>query len=65
MKALALGASGCLIGRAYAYGLAAGGAAGVAKALSILAQEFDTALALLGVNSPSELGEQHLWNPQI
>ena len=65
VKALALGASGCLIGRAYAYGLAAGGAAGVAKALSILAQEFDTALALLGVNSPSELGEQHLWNPQI
>ena len=36
VKALALGASGCLIGRAYAYGLAAGGGAGVAKALGIL-----------------------------
>jgi isopentenyl diphosphate isomerase/L-lactate dehydrogenase-like FMN-dependent dehydrogenase len=65
VKAMALGASGCLIGRAYAYGLAAGGGTGVAKALGILAQEFDTALALLGVNSPCELGEQHLWNPQI
>ena len=63
VKALALGASGCLIGRAYAYGLAAGGGAGVAKALGILAHEFDTALALLGVNSPAELGERHLWNP--
>jgi isopentenyl diphosphate isomerase/L-lactate dehydrogenase-like FMN-dependent dehydrogenase len=61
VKALALGASGCLIGRAYAYGLAAGGAAGVAKALSILMAEFDTALALLGVKSPDEIGPRHLW----
>jgi isopentenyl diphosphate isomerase/L-lactate dehydrogenase-like FMN-dependent dehydrogenase len=61
VKALALGATACLIGRAYAYGLGAAGGPGVAKALAILAAEFDVALALLGVNSPSELGPRHLW----
>ena len=35
MRALALGAKSCMIGRAYAYGLGAGGQAGVAKALDI------------------------------
>ena len=39
MRALALGAKSCMIGRAYAYGLGAGGEAGVAKALDILAKE--------------------------
>ena len=61
VKALALGASACLIGRAFAYGLGAAGGLGVARALAILAAEFDTALALLGVNSPAELGSKHLW----
>ena len=56
VKALALGASGCLVGRAFAYGLGAGGGAGVQGALAILAPEFDNALALLGVNSPAEIG---------
>ena len=41
LKALALGASGCLIGRAYLYGLAAMGEAGVRKALDIIRQEMD------------------------
>lgn len=61
VKALALGASACLIGRAFAYGLGAAGGAGVARALAILAAEFDAALALLGVNSPGEIGARHLW----
>ena len=61
VKALALGASACLIGRAYAYGLGAAGGPGVAKALAILAAEFDSALALIGVNSPGELNSSHLW----
>ena len=38
MRALALGAKSCMIGRAYAYGLGAGGEAGVAKAIDIIAQ---------------------------
>jgi isopentenyl diphosphate isomerase/L-lactate dehydrogenase-like FMN-dependent dehydrogenase len=61
VKAIALGASACLIGRAFAWGLAAAGEAGVARALAILAAELDTALALLGANSPNELGEHNLW----
>ena len=39
LKALALGAHGCMIGRAYLYGLAAMGEAGVAKAISLIAEE--------------------------
>ena len=39
MRALALGAKSCMIGRAYAYGLGAGGQAGVAKAIDIIAKE--------------------------
>jgi L-lactate dehydrogenase (cytochrome) len=53
--ALALGADGCGIGRAYLYGLMAGGEAGVDKALDILADQFARTLQLLGVRSVSEL----------
>jgi len=45
---LALGAHACMIGRAWLYGLAAGGEQGVARALSILRDEIDITLALLG-----------------
>ncbi len=47
-KAVALGAEGVLLGRAPVYGLAAGGEAGAARALAILADEFDRTLALTG-----------------
>jgi (S)-mandelate dehydrogenase len=47
-KAIALGAEGVLLGRAPVYGLAAGGEAGVARALAILADELDRTLALTG-----------------
>jgi (S)-mandelate dehydrogenase len=47
-KAVALGAEGVLLGRAPVYGLAAGGEAGVARALAILADELDRTLALTG-----------------
>ncbi len=47
-KAVALGAEGVLLGRASVYGLAAGGSAGVARAIEILADEFDRTLALTG-----------------
>jgi L-lactate dehydrogenase (cytochrome) len=49
LKALALGAKGVLIGRAYVYGLAAMGEAGVATALEIIRKELDITLALCGV----------------
>ena len=48
VKALALGAKGCLIGRAGLYGLASQGEAGVARAIAILKAEIDVTLALLG-----------------
>jgi len=53
--ALALGADACAIGRAYLYGLMAGGETGVDKALDILAGQFTRTLHLLGVRSVSEL----------
>ncbi len=53
--ALALGADACAIGRAYLYGLMAGGEAGVDKALDILSGQFTRTLQLLGVRSVSEL----------
>ena len=51
MRAVALGAKGCLIGRAYIYGLGAGGQAGVARAIEIIRKELDVSMALTGVNS--------------
>jgi isopentenyl diphosphate isomerase/L-lactate dehydrogenase-like FMN-dependent dehydrogenase len=54
-KALALGANAVILGRAVTYGVSAGGAAGVVRALDILKDEFDRALALCGCRSPAEL----------
>ena len=51
MRALALGAKGCLVGRAYIYGLGAGGQAGVARAIEIIRKELNVTMALTGVNS--------------
>ena len=54
-KALALGASACLIGRAYAHAAAAAGEPGIAALLAALRSEFDVTLALLGLTSVGEL----------
>ena len=51
MRALALGAKACLIGRAYIFGLGAGGQAGVTRAIEIIRKELDVTMALTGVNS--------------
>jgi L-lactate dehydrogenase (cytochrome) len=51
VRALALGAKSCLIGRAYIYGLQAGGEAGVSRAIEILANEMKVAMGLAGVRS--------------
>jgi L-lactate dehydrogenase (cytochrome) len=50
LKALALGAKGCLIGKSFLYALAAGGEAGVTLALDIIRQELGVSLALTGAN---------------
>lgn len=49
LKALALGADACLVGRAYLYGLGAAGQAGVAKVLDLMRYELDVALAFTGL----------------
>jgi L-lactate dehydrogenase (cytochrome) len=56
MRALALGAHACLLGRAYVYGLGAAGEAGVAKAISIIRNELDVSLALTGTTSVKRVG---------
>jgi L-lactate dehydrogenase (cytochrome) len=61
LRALALGAHACLIGRAYIYGLGAGGGAGVAKAIDILKKELSVAMALTGVNSIAEIDRHVLF----
>jgi L-lactate dehydrogenase (cytochrome) len=55
MRALALGAKASIIGRAYLYGLGAGGEAGVARSIEILRKEFDVTMALCGVNSARDI----------
>ncbi|HVX74822.1 MAG TPA: alpha-hydroxy acid oxidase [Bradyrhizobium sp.] len=57
MRALALGAKSCMIGRAYAYGLGAGGQAGVAKAIDLIAKELATTMGLCGVNTIAEIDD--------
>ncbi len=61
MQAIALGADAVLLGRATLYGLAAGGEAGVARAIEILRTEIDRNLALLGINAVDELNPDLLF----
>jgi L-lactate dehydrogenase (cytochrome) len=56
MRALALGARSCLIGRAYIYGLGALGERGVGRAIDFLRKELDVTMALCGVNNVREIG---------
>ncbi len=60
LRALALGARGCMIGRAYIYGLGAGGKAGVARAIEILKNELSVAMALTGTNKIADIGRNVL-----
>src|SRR3954463_1182471 len=57
MRALALGARSCMIGRAYIYGLGAFGGPGVAKAIDLIANELSVTMGLCGVNKISEIDE--------
>ena len=63
VKAICLGARAVLIGRAYAYGLAAGGPEGVARAIGILRGEVERALKLLGCPSISALDRSYVNLP--
>lgn len=60
LKALALGARACLIGRAYLWGLAAMGEAGVTKALEIIRKELDIAMAMTGACDLSKVSRNTL-----
>jgi isopentenyl diphosphate isomerase/L-lactate dehydrogenase-like FMN-dependent dehydrogenase len=55
VKALALGARACLVGRPYMYGLGAGGEAGVDRVLGILRSELERAMALLGCATVADI----------
>ena len=60
IKALALGAKACMIGRPYLYGLAAGGEAGVHRAIGLLRDELRRDLMLLGCPSVKQLHRGYL-----
>jgi L-lactate dehydrogenase (cytochrome) len=63
MKALALGARGVYIGRAYVYGLGAGGEAGVTRAIDIIRSELDITMALCGETDVMKVGRHNLVMP--
>ncbi|HVB42801.1 MAG TPA: pre-mycofactocin synthase MftD [Streptosporangiaceae bacterium] len=63
VKALALGARAVMIGRAYLWGLAAGGQAGVENVLDLLRGGIDSALLGLGCSSIADLGKDNLVLP--
>jgi L-lactate dehydrogenase (cytochrome) len=60
LKALAMGARGCLIGKAFLYGLSARGEAGVSQALDILRREFEISMALSGSRRARDVGLSNL-----
>jgi 4-hydroxymandelate oxidase len=61
LKAIAHGASAVLIGRAYLFGLAVGGAGGVTRVVNILRREFEMAMALTGRTSVKEIDRSVIW----
>ncbi|MEO1732826.1 MAG: alpha-hydroxy acid oxidase [Pseudomonadota bacterium] len=63
LKALALGAKGTYIGRAFVYGLGAMGQTGVETALNVINKELDTTMALCGETSVTDLGRHNLLVP--
>jgi L-lactate dehydrogenase (cytochrome) len=61
MRALALGAKSCLIGRAYIFGLGAGGQTGIARTIDIIRKELDVITALTGVRRIMEKSTGGSW----
>jgi L-lactate dehydrogenase (cytochrome) len=60
LKAIALGATACAIGRPYLFGLAAGGEQGVTRAIEIFREEIERGMALMGCTSIEMLDRRHL-----
>jgi len=60
LKALALGAKACMIGRPYLYGIAAGGEPGVTRAIDILRNEVQRDMKMLGLTSLEDLDERFI-----
>jgi L-lactate dehydrogenase (cytochrome) len=65
LKAMALGAKGTFVGRAMAYGLGAGGEAGVLRALTIIQKEADTTMALLGERDVKNIGPHNIYSNDL
>ena len=64
LKALAMGANGTMIGRAFVYGLGAMGQQGASTALEVIRKELDTTMALCGETSVAALGRHNLLIPE-
>jgi len=64
LKALAMGAKGTYIGRAFTYGLGAMGQAGVTRALEVIHKELDVSMALCGRRRIDELDRDILLVPE-
>lgn len=64
LKAMALGAKGCMIGKAWLYGLAAGGERGVTQALEIIRKELDVTMALTGTKDVRQVTAEVLHAPR-
>lgn len=62
LKAIALGADGCSIGRPYLYGLAAGGQAGVARVLALFRAEIERGMALMGRTRVADITAADIHN---
>jgi len=63
LKAIALGAKGTMIGRAYTYGLGAKGEQGVTDALRVIHKELDTTMGLCGRTRMSDINQEILMVP--
>lgn len=62
MKALSIGAKAAMLGRAYIYGLGAGGEAGVTHALNIIQKELSVTMGLCGERDINKVGRHNLLN---
>ncbi|MDB5541064.1 MAG: lldD [Devosia sp.] len=65
LKALALGAKGTFVGRAMAFGLGAGGEAGVTRALQIINKEMDITMALMGERDVRNVGLHNIYSNDL
>ena len=63
LKAIAHGAKGKMIGRAFSFGYGAMGEAGVTKVLETIRDVFNTRMMLCGLHNPGEIARNSMLNP--